>query len=180
MQQRQKMIVAEVSKTWTSADHVKKVDTRTTLSGQFERVIEVNLERGYHLQSWRMSQIMTGPEVMTETIIAVFKLDPLSRWDRSDEPATVEGASGVKDATEATELDRRIYYQNIVYDVCNALDRIFSKRPGRGVVCGTVENPSSQVQELMPEVIQRCDHWAKLMCQANGPDGPAKGGESPC
>lgn len=44
------------------------------------------------------------------------------------------------------EKDARIYYQNIVYAVCNALDKINRKKPGQGVVCGT---PTTQVQDQM-------------------------------
>jgi len=46
-----------------------------------------------------------------------------------------------------TEQERRIYYQNIVYHVCNALDRIDGKRPGHGIVCGTADEPSTAVQQ---------------------------------
>ena len=47
-----------------------------------------------------------------------------------------------------TEKARRIYYQDIVYAVCNQLDRIFLGR----VVCGTVDSPSTKVQELMTKL----------------------------
>lgn len=55
------------------------------------------------------------------------------------------------------EKKRRVYYQNIVYSVCNSLDRIFAKRisRGEGVVCGTIDTPTTQVQDLMKEVEQR-------------------------
>jgi len=44
------------------------------------------------------------------------------------------------------EKNARVYYQGIVYAVCNALDRIDGKRPGEGIVCGTLETPSEDVQ----------------------------------
>jgi hypothetical protein len=70
------------------------------------------------------------------------------------------------------EKARRVYYQDIVYSVCNALDRIFAKRPGRGVVCGTADEPSTQVQELMQEVASRCQQWAEAQAKSQTGDGP--------
>lgn len=55
-------------------------------------------------------------------------------------------------ATQAAELtklqrekDARVYYQNIVYAVCNALDKMH----GGTLTCGTLETPSTEVQEAM-------------------------------
>lgn len=49
----------------------------------------------------------------------------------------------------ADERQRRIYYQDIVYAVCNSLNAIDKKGPGYGIVCGTVNIPSTEVQERM-------------------------------
>lgn len=57
-----------------------------------------------------------------------------------------------------TEKDRRVYYQSIVYDVCNSLGRIFVK----SIVCGTVEFPSKQVQENMAVVEQAWNRRAQV------------------
>ena len=46
-----------------------------------------------------------------------------------------------------TEKNRRIYYQDIVYKVCNLLDRHYGRKPGTGLVCGTIEEPSNEVQD---------------------------------
>ena len=51
--------------------------------------------------------------------------------------------------TMKTEKQRRIYYQNIVYHVCNALDRIDGNLPGYGIVCGTADQPSYEVEARM-------------------------------
>lgn len=61
------------------------------------------------------------------------------------------------------EKDRCVYYQDIVYAVCNSLDRINRNIGLMGhigadtgtVVCGTLDTPSDQVQRLMREVEQR-------------------------
>lgn len=50
------------------------------------------------------------------------------------------------------EKNRRVYYQDIVYAVCNSLDRIFAKNKSNLVVCGTKDKPSRQVQELLREL----------------------------
>lgn len=58
---------------------------------------------------------------------------------------------GVKTGDEALkEKERRIYYQDIVYKVCNLLE----KATGSKIVCGTVEEPSTQVQSILERLIQ--------------------------
>lgn len=46
------------------------------------------------------------------------------------------------------EKQRRIYYQDIVYSVCNALDDMTT----RIIVCGTLNAPSTSVQDAIVEV----------------------------
>jgi hypothetical protein len=62
-------IVAEVSKNW----HLGYSDSPVLVSQLFEGVIETNRKRGYILHTFSLSQLMTGPEEMNETIIAVFR-----------------------------------------------------------------------------------------------------------
>jgi len=50
---------------------------------------------------------------------------------------------------EITEKQRRIYYQSIVYDICNAIDA----QRGSHLVCGTVTSPSRKVQEAVAHVL---------------------------
>lgn len=68
-----RFIVAEVSKNWgpeTPTD-------RDFLCHRFEEVIAVNLDRGYKLHSYELHRMMTGVDVLNETIIAVFeRIDP--------------------------------------------------------------------------------------------------------
>ena len=52
-----------------------------------------------------------------------------------------------------TEKDRRIYYQDIVYKVCNLLDKYHDRGPGTGLVCGTVEEPSNEVQDELATLL---------------------------
>ena len=56
----------------------------------------------------------------------------------------------------ATEKQRRIYYQDIVYNVCSQLDaalRLHITR-GNGIVCGTVEEPSTEVQDMLTQILK--------------------------
>jgi hypothetical protein len=53
-----------------------------------------------------------------------------------------------------TEKERRIYYQDIVYSVCTALDYIDGKSPGVGIICGTADEPSAAVQERMERLVE--------------------------
>lgn len=48
------------------------------------------------------------------------------------------------------EKRRRVYYQNIVYRVCNELDRIIKG----SVVCGTVNDPSNQTEEAVTLLVE--------------------------
>lgn len=51
------------------------------------------------------------------------------------------------------EKDARVYYQNIVYAVCNVIDEIDGAKPGAGIVCGTLEAPSDEVQLRMQVLV---------------------------
>lgn len=62
-------IVAEISKTWVGGAH----DSRALISQKFEELLEVNRQRGYHMESWKFSQVwMPEARQVVETIIAVF------------------------------------------------------------------------------------------------------------
>ncbi len=50
------------------------------------------------------------------------------------------------------ELRRRAYYQNIVMFTCTIIDKLFANAPGCGVRCGTVTEPSTEVQEHMQKI----------------------------
>lgn len=64
-----KYIVAEVTKNWTKETLVSDL-----LSQKFERVINVNFERGYKLTEWKISQVFSPTtDTFTETIIAIFE-----------------------------------------------------------------------------------------------------------
>jgi hypothetical protein len=53
------------------------------------------------------------------------------------------------------EKRRRVYYQNIVYDVCNRLDAVL----GGKTVCGTVDSPTTQVVERLNTILdERSGH----------------------
>ena len=47
--------------------------------------------------------------------------------------------------SEFSEKDRRVYYQDIVYAICNILD----KHNGGCLCCGTVDEPSTEVQDAL-------------------------------
>jgi hypothetical protein len=51
-----------------------------------------------------------------------------------------------------TEKDRRIYYQDIVYQVCNALDEIDGKQTG--IICGTADEPNTNVADRMKHLVR--------------------------
>ncbi len=76
------------------------------------------------------------------------------------------------------EKRRRIYYQRIVYAVALELERAFGMRHwrGEGIVCGTADSPSEQVQRLMIELVDRDQQRAKELALRQMPQAP---GEKP-
>ncbi len=65
-----------------------------------------------------------------------------------------------------SEKRRRVYYQDIVYAVCNKLDRVYVPK----CVCGTVDSPTTQVQERLESLIEyrdekvaECDKLRKIL-----------------
>jgi len=57
--------------------------------------------------------------------------------------------------SDYTEKDRRIYYQDIVYKVCNLLDKHCGRKPGTGLVCGTIDEPSDEVQDELSTILNK-------------------------
>jgi hypothetical protein len=50
------------------------------------------------------------------------------------------------------EKRRRIYYQDIVYRIANALDILHGRKPEQGVLVGTVNEPSHAVEREIKEL----------------------------
>ena len=65
-----------------------------------------------------------------------------------------------------SEKERRVYYQNIVYAVCNLLDSHLGYTPGQGIVTGTVETPSTMVSDTLEKVLLRCRQLDKAEADA--------------
>lgn len=57
------------------------------------------------------------------------------------------------ESTIDKEKQRRVYYQDIAYSVCNQIDRVFTPN----TVCGTVDTPTTQVQERMKLIFEYRD-----------------------
>lgn len=48
---------------------------------------------------------------------------------------------------------QRVYYQDIVYSICSSLDRLDGKKPGQGIVCGTADEPNTDVLKRIDAMI---------------------------
>jgi hypothetical protein len=66
-------IVAEITKNWQGEWSGPSPRPEQLLCGKFELAIEVNRQRGYRLHSFQLHRLMTGPDMLNETIIAVFE-----------------------------------------------------------------------------------------------------------
>ena len=64
-------IVAEVSKNWRNGQEV--TPGSGLIAQQLERVININAARGYRLLSFQVHRLLTGPNELNETVIAVFE-----------------------------------------------------------------------------------------------------------
>jgi hypothetical protein len=53
----------------------------------------------------------------------------------------------------ADEKKSRVYYQGLVFDVCNILDRYYGLKPGEGLVPGNARRPSTEVQDKLNELV---------------------------
>jgi DNA-directed RNA polymerase specialized sigma24 family protein len=71
----QKFIVAEISKNWPEENTEDTRHMRRHLGERFEDAINNNLERGYRLHSWRLHRWSPEPDLLNETIVAVFEKD---------------------------------------------------------------------------------------------------------
>lgn len=69
---KDRFIVAEVSKNWI--DGAELHPEKGLITQQFEAVINRNAARGYKLVSFSLHRMMTRPNEMNETIVAVFEL----------------------------------------------------------------------------------------------------------
>lgn len=58
-----------------------------------------------------------------------------------------------------TEKERRIYYQSIVYAVCDILDAHCGKSVANGtnIITGTVEHPSTEVVDTLLKVLSNTE-----------------------
>ena len=70
-------------------------------------------------------------------------------------PRVIEQLAAAEKRAE-NEHKRRVYYQSIVYDVCNQLDAATGRQvtKGEGVVCGTVGTPSHEVQDILSDCLK--------------------------
>jgi hypothetical protein len=77
MTDKPRFIVAEVSKNWIAGAELHP--ERGLLAEQFERVINTNATRGYHLVTFSLHRLMTRADQLNETIIAVFEETPVQK-----------------------------------------------------------------------------------------------------
>lgn len=84
-----------------------------------------------------------------------FSVEPA---EESRDSSQLELAVGVPfvyvhtDHKATTEKDRRVYYQSIVYEVCNILDNVRDFDASR-LVCGTHDNPSTEIRNRLEKLV---------------------------
>jgi len=73
----ERIIVAEVSKNWINGREA--APGSGLIAQQFEHVCNFNYDRGYRLVSFTLNRLITRPNEMNETIIAVFEFIALEK-----------------------------------------------------------------------------------------------------
>ncbi len=127
-----------------------------------EALVEsVKVARGYAIDA---NSVEGNPAIafgILQHATAIF-LDEVS--DASG--AQNEDPGDVESPVLEVEKRRRVYYQDIVYAVCRQLDRMRGRVVSGGIVCGTIEEPSTAVQDEMQrlaEIIRQGKHAMNLL-----------------
>lgn len=74
-------------------------------------------------------------------------------WQKKDVDGKPVAQNSQEPSSTAEERQRRIYYQGIVYEICNIIDHANRKKPGSGIVCGTKDSPTRELQEAVAKII---------------------------
>jgi hypothetical protein len=94
-----------------------------------------------------------------------------------DQRFAMKEAARVADTNELeSEKRRRLYYQGLVYHVCNVLDRLF----GGNVVCGTFDAPSGELQKRMKLAVAWVELSRRRFAQCRGCQMPLDGDKGTC
>lgn len=88
-------------------------------------------------------------ELPAAEVAALLKDRPLPPLAPADAVARLTRELEEARAKLGREKSARVYYQDIVYAVCNVLDKVTGER----VVCGTVETPTTQVADAMTKML---------------------------
>ena len=107
----------------------------------------------------RKDKAYNGYALLVNAYFAMLESLPMSLSEQAEEISRVENAAKAAqqdavhlvDALEK-EKARRIYYQEIVYAVCNILDSHFGDRR---TIVGTVDNPSTDVRSRVAVISAR-------------------------
>jgi len=137
---------------------------RNNMKSEKEFVSERILELAQYIAECNNSAPADAPVALNRKVRdeLEFYLKRLSSLDLGG-PLTDIRTSVDTDSPQVTERQRRIYYQDIVYWVCNILDCIDGKLPGlgAGIVCGSPESPSNQVLDRMRALLQEVKQLRK-------------------
>ena len=71
-----------------------------------------------------------------------------------DSMKPIHASVPIREGVDRTEKERRIYYQNIVYAICNLIGR----HDGREIVCGTIDAPSSETEDAVAGLITKIEN----------------------
>lgn len=72
----------------------------------------------------------------------------------------------------AKETRYRVYYQDVVYAICNLLDKANGHTPGHGIVCGSADSPTTEVKVSVRSLIDERDN---LRAEVLGLKGHSEG-----
>lgn len=98
---------------------------------------------------------------IADDVEAIRSGEPTSEADLH---ASAETCGRSASEPEAAEKARRVYCQDIVYQVCSVIDAWRWNRIGGGVVSGTVGSPSTEVQDAVKEMLAEIRRLSRGCC----------------
>lgn len=123
--------------------------------------IELAVEEIETLRARIADQAATIALFQTSNAQLIARVAELEKLLATQHAQTVIVSADLSTARAEVEAEkaRRIYYQQIVYDVCNRLDRVLgnSVTEGTGIVCGTKDAPSRETQDSLDWVFSNME-----------------------
>lgn len=142
---------SETKNVWQYSGNDIKILTSKTARDAIQQHMETTDTVADFIEPARLDANWRGPQKTPVADPALIEQVLSSKDDKMHNGQLCDTIDHLNRELEA-EKQRRVYYQDIVYFVCNTIDRINHKKPGSEVVCSTAASPTRQVQTAMNQI----------------------------